>query len=86
MNILKSLIVSEILNRYDVAGVSSHANGITDEYDAEAAMIVHNHNLGLINNKDDLYECIQDVIFESMDVRVAYNADAINELWGALHD
>lgn len=85
MDMLRIYEIAEVLYRFDPADTGSKENGITDEYEGEAAIIADNFNKGLIKDKDDLSECLHDVFLEYFSIKIDYNADLVNELFEVLN-
>lgn len=76
--------VSEVLYRFDPADTSANRHNLIDEYNNEASLLVENYNQGLIKDKDDLFECMYDIMKEYFMINIEYNADMINELYEVL--
>ena len=63
--------LSEILYRYDPAGLGSFENQLKDEYQLEAQLLYENYQAGLIKHQVDLKEALTAILkhcfFEHMD-------------------
>lgn len=78
-------VISEVFYRFDPADTSANRHNLTDEYDDEAAILLENYDNGLIKDKDDLSECVHDIMYEFFLIKLDYNADLINELYEVLN-